>query len=365
MILHLDMDAFFAAIEQRDDPSLKGKPVIIGGGDRGVVATASYEARIFGIHSAMPVATAKKLCPQAIFIHGNHHHYSEVSRSIMACLRKISPLVQQASIDEAYIDAFSIRHLYSGPNALAATIKKAIMNVSGGLTCSIGMAPVKFLSKICSDLNKPNGLYILKAAQVENFLNDLKIEKLPGVGKSMAESLHSFGINTVRQLQKLSRDFMYERYGKFGLILYDRARGIDPRQVHENNPAKSESCERTLTTDIRTKEILMQILHEQAEKVSNRLQRNNSAGRTITLKIKFSDFHQITRAHTLEFRTNEIEIIHTVACNLLNGISVIQPVRLIGVAVSGFDLRPEQLLLPGVNPALKKHRIAEQSVIEI
>ena len=350
MILHLDMDAFFAAVEQRDNPALKGRPVVIGGGSRGVVATASYEARVYGIHSAMPAATARKLCPDAVFIHGNHHRYSEVSRAIIASLREFSPVVQQASIDEAYIDVSSVKHLYSGPGQLAFALKKAIAEVSGGLTCSIGMAPVKFLAKICSDLNKPDGLYILRQREVPEFLAGLAIEKLPGVGKRMGESLHSFGIRTVSQLQTLSLDFLAEKYGKFGVLLHNRARGIDPRPVHENLPAKSESCERTFGSDVGSRRELARILLEEAEKVADRLQRNGSAGRTITLKLKFSDFSLITRARSLNFRTNDAGTIHAVACALLDQIHMRLPARLIGVGVSGFDRRPEQLPLPGLDP---------------
>ena len=207
MIVHLDMDAFFASVEQMDNPYLRGKPVIIGGGERGVVATASYEARIYGIHSAMPSALARKLCPNGIFIRGRHQRYSEVSRKIMQALAAISPVVQPASIDEAYLDASNISGGFRNPLELALTIKASVARASGGLTCSVGIAPIKFLAKICSDTNKPNGVCIVEQDEMDNFLISLPVEKLPGVGKRMRQSLKSIGINTVAELRQLSRDF--------------------------------------------------------------------------------------------------------------------------------------------------------------
>lgn len=344
MIMHLDMDAFFAAIEQLDNPQYIGKPVIVGGGERGVVSTASYEARKFGIHSAMPMAVARKLCPRGIFVKGRYQRYSQLSRLIMNCLRDFSDCVQSASIDEAYL---ALPHDCDGL-LQARNVKEAIKKVSGGLTCSVGVAPVKFLAKICSDINKPDGIFVLSPKQADDFLVRLNVRKIPGVGTSMGASLSSFGIDTVAQLRTLSRDFMAERYGKFGIILHERAWGIDRRQVHENPPPKSEGRERTFAINVRDRTVLMKCLLEQAEKVSSRLQGQGLKGRTITVKIKFADFKQITRARSLPFRINSTREIAQVAQKILSETVLPQPVRLLGVCVSSFDPRPEQLFLPGL-----------------
>lgn len=346
MILHLDMDAFFASVEQMDNPALAGKPVIIGGGRRGVVSTASYEARRFGVHSAMPVATARRLCPQGIFIHGRGARYSELSGRVMAALRDFSPLVEPASIDEAYLDASGLERLFGPPEALARAVKARVAEVTGGLTCSVGLAPVKFLAKICSEVNKPDGIFILKPEAVDAFLAGLEVARLPGVGKRMAQSLLSLGIVRVDQLRALSREFLELRYGKWGGALYDRARGIDPRAVTPVHAIKSEGAERTFARDVRDRTFLAHALFAHAERVGARLRRNGLAGRTITLKIKFADFRQITRSRTLNGRTDATKTIFEAAAALLDGVRLSQPVRLVGLSVSGFDPVPEQLLLP-------------------
>lgn len=344
MIMHLDMDAFFASIEQLDNKELAGKPVVVGGKERGVVSTASYEARVYGIHSAMPMTTAHKLCPHAFFVPGRYHRYSQVSNLIMNCLREISPCIQPASIDEAYL----AMPPEADPLEMALRVKKAVKEVSGGLTCSVGVASVKFLAKICSDMHKPDGIFILPDQQADEFLLGLNVAKIPGVGKKMASSLAAFGIETVRQLRALSQEFLEERYGKFGRVLYERGRGLDSRTVHENPPPKSEGRERTFAVNIRDREILKQCIREQAEKVASRLAQLGLKGRTITLKVKFADFQQITRSRTLERRVNSSEDITLIGHDILAAIHLHQPVRLLGICVSGFEYRPEQLPLPGL-----------------
>lgn len=348
MILHLDMDAFFASIEQMDNPDLRGKPVIIGGGERGVVATASYEARVFGLHSAMPIATARKLCPQGIYIQGNFRRYREISHKIMDCLRSFSPVVQPASIDEAYIDVKNVLRLFGSPKAVGYAVKKSVRLATGGLTCSVGIAPVKFMAKICSDMDKPDGLFYLAPENVEEFLLKLKVTRLPGVGKKMAESLQAFGVTTVAQLRGLSRSFMGERYGKFGIVLHEKAFGIDPRPVHALEARKSESVEHTFERDVGDINVLREKLLAQAQKVGDSLRKHGVAGRTVTLKIKFADFQLITRSRTLPARTDSSRIIFEIAADLLANEPLEKPVRLIGVGLSGFDIRSEQLFLPGL-----------------
>lgn len=364
MILHLDMDAFFASVEQMDNPSLRGKPVIVGGGNRGVVATASYEARVFGIHSAMPIATARKLCPHGLFIHGRHQRYSELSARVMEALGDFSPIIQKASIDEAYLDVSGLGHLWPNYQELALAVKGRVARATGGLTCSIGIAPVKFLAKICSDINKPNGVFILMPENVSPFLAKLEVTRLPGVGKRMAASLAGIGVTTVEQLCRLSREFLISRYGKWGAVLHDRAHGIDPRQVHENPPAKSESSENTFDEDIADREILNHALLRHAERVGAALRKQGLAGRTITVKIKFSDFRQITRSKTIQGRINASQAIFETACSILRNTRLPRPVRLIGICVSGFDARPEQLVLPGLNLSDSKNSPGRQTQME-
>lgn len=349
MILHLDMDAFFASVEQLENPELRGIPVIIGGRERGVVATASYEARVYGIHSAMPVATARKLCPHGVFLHGRHRHYSEISAKIIKILHGFSPLVQKASIDEAYLDLSGLPWVKDNPVHAGRRIKEAVYTATGGLTCSLGIAPVKFLAKICSDMDKPNGLFILNASQMDDFLIGLPVAKLPGVGKHMQQKLLECGVRAVGDLRRLSRPFLVERFGKWGAVLHDRAHGIDARQVHENLPAKSEGSENTFSRDTRNRRELDQALLHHADRVASALRKASLAGRTITMKIKFENFEQISRSRTLPYRTNRTRTIYTIAAQLLNAIELRQAVRLIGITVSGFEPRPEQLSLPGLN----------------
>ena len=347
MILHLDMDAFFASVEQLDDPSLAGKPVIIGGAQRGVVSTASYEARRFGVHSAMPIATARRLCPRGVFLRGRYSRYSELSRRIMATLREFSPAVEPASIDEAYLDAAGLDRLFGPPEALARAVKARVAEVTGGLTCSVGIAPVKFLAKICSEVNKPDGVFILEAEGVDAFLRALEVTRLPGVGRRMAESLRGLGITRVEQLRALPRDVLERRYGKWGAALHDRALGIDPRPVTPEHEIKSEGAERTFARDVRDRDLLGRALFAHAERVGARLRRHGLAGRTVTLKVKFADFRQITRSRTLAGRTDATATIYETARDLLAAEPLPQPVRLIGLSVSGFEAPAEQLLLPG------------------
>lgn len=359
MILHLDMDAFFASVEQMDNPDLRGKPVIIGGRTRGVVATASYEARVYGIHSSMPMATARRLCPDGIFIRARGARYSEISHAILGALHDFSPIVEAASIDEAYLDITGSSALFGSLPNLAQKLSANVASASGGLTCSIGIAPVKFLAKICSDVRKPGGMFILEPEAVADFLAGLPIERLPGVGTHMAASLRGIGIKTVGQLRELSREFMAERYGKWGATLHDRSNGIDPRPVHVNLPAKSESAECTFPEDLIDKEVLSRALLAHAEKVSARLRRNGLAGRTITLKLKYADFSQITRSRTMPFHTSATSEIYGQARALLLAENLRGPVRLIGVGLSGFDQKASPLLLPGLKKETACERVDE------
>ncbi|GAB6057920.1 DNA polymerase IV [Desulfonatronum parangueonense] len=344
LILHVDMDAFFASVEQLDRPELRGKPVIVGGSERGVVSACSYEARRYGIHSAMPMFKAKRLCPHGVFVPGRMRRYSEASRSVMAVLERFSPLVEQASVDEAYLDVTGQERIFGPPEQLGADLKRAVLDATG-LRCSVGMAPVKFLAKIASDQDKPDGLFILRPDQVEAFLNQLPISKIPGVGPRAVEKLALFRIRTAGDVQRFSQEFWRERFGKWGELLYDRARGIDPRRVVREYEAKSEGAENTFAEDTEDREELKRWLLDQAERVGRRLRRDGHKGRTVTLKLKYSDFKSITRSRTLGEATNSTRVIFESAASLLDNEKLARKVRLIGLSVSNFSSGQSQLSL--------------------
>ena len=349
MIVHLDMDAFFASVEQLDDPSLRGRPVIVGGSsERGVVSTASYEARRFGVHSAMPIVMARKLCPHGVFLSGRRERYAELSRRVMEVLGTFSPLVEQASIDEAYMDITGTERLFGDVNRLVARLKADVRKATGGLSCSVGVAPVKFLAKICSDINKPDGVYILRPEALDAFLCALPVRKLPGVGKRMAEKLGDLGIVRVEQLRRMSEESLQAHFGKWGLELHERAFGRDARQVTPVHEAKSESSETTFAHDTCDRRFLERALMAHAERVGASLRAQGIKGRTVTLKIKFADFQQITRSQTLPQPISSTQTLFDVGCRLLRAEALPRPVRLIGLGLSGFDDAPAQLALPGV-----------------
>lgn len=343
-IMHLDMDAFFASVEQLDHPEWRGKPVIVGGRERGVVSAASYEARTFGVRSAIPIARAKKLCPHGIFTRGNMARYAELSRQVMAILINYSPLVEQASIDEAYIDATGLERLFGPVAAMAARIKQDI-KTSTGLNCSIGIAPVKFLAKIASDYNKPDGLFVLVPEDVPAFLASLPVAKIPGVGKKFIVELEKIGVQTCSDVLKYPHTFWERRFGKGGESLWRRAQGIDTRNVEQGYEAKSESAENTFMEDTDDRELLTKWLFKQAERVGRNQRKMGVKGRTVTLKLKYADFTSITRSRSLPEPTDSTDIIFHTACELLNGVQLQQKVRLIGVGLSNYDKRPQQLSL--------------------
>ncbi len=336
-IMHIDMDAFYASIEQRDNAEYKGKPVIIGGRTRGVVSTCSYEARKFGIHSAMPIHEAKRKCPQGIYILPRMKYYQEVSKMIFEILQNYSPLVEMASIDEAYLDITGLENLFGTPEQIAKKIQTEIFQKTNGLTASVGIAPIKFLAKIASDENKPHGLFILTKETMFDYLHNLNIQKIPGVGKKFVIELNKIGIKKCADVLNISKDFLEKKFGKAGIMLYERAEGIDEREVTPYTERKSESAETTLDENIIDKTILKKWLLIHAERVGMGLRKQNLKGRIITIKIKYADFKQITRQRTLEKRTNATDTIFENACYLLDEIPLIKPVRLIGVGVSGFE----------------------------
>lgn len=363
-ILHLDMDAFFASVEQLDDPALRGKPLIIGGAERGVVSTASYEARRYGVHSAMPMFQAKKLCPHGIFMRGRMHRYKEKSVEVMDVLKSFSPLVEQASIDEAYLDATGLEHIFGSAEAMARQLQKSVADDTG-LTCSVGLAPVKFLAKIASDMHKPHGLTILPHDAVAGFLASLPVGKIPGVGPSMLKQLDLLGIRYAGDVGRFPQTFWLDRMGKAGGVLYDRARGVDARPVEPYAEPKSESAENTFSEDTADPEVLAAWLLRQSERVGRNLRRQNLAGRTVTLKLKDADFVQKTRSRSLKHHTNATKEIYETALALLYEKLPDRPLRLIGVGVSQFGKdRPQLSLLPDEHEAARRRNAALDTALD-
>jgi len=345
-IMHVDMDAFYAAIEQMDNPHLRGKPIMIGGGKRGVVATCSYEARAFGVRSAMPTYIAKAKCPHGIFVYPRMARYIEVSKKIHESLKDISPLIEVASVDEAYIDATGLESVFGSPEDIVKKIKETVFEASGGLTCSVGVAPIKFLAKIASEENKPNGFFIIDESEVQGFLANMPVGKIPGVGKKFLEELKKIAIYTCSDVVRLPKDFWVNKYGKAGTSLFERASGIDLREIEPYTTKKSESAETTFNENIIDKDTLKKFLLIHAERVGTSLRKHQYKGRTISLKVKYADFKQLTRQLSLHTRTNSTDTIFQYACQLLDELRLEKPVRLIGLGVSNFenDL-PKQLSL--------------------
>jgi DNA polymerase-4 len=363
-ILHIDMDAFFAAVEQVDNPALKGKPVIVGGAKRGVVSTASYEAREYGVRSAMPIFEAKRRCPQGIFLPVRMKRYQEVSQKVMAILEAVSPLVEQVSVDEAFIDLAGTERLHGDATQTARKIKGRIY-AEACLTCSIGIAPNKFLAKIASDLQKPDGLTIVPEEEVQNFLKELSVNKLPGVGPKSEEALRNLGIYAVSDILRFPPGLLQRKFGKYGLRLVELAQGIDDSPVIPCRPAKSMGSEDTLPEDTTDINILKKQLLSQAEEVGERLRRDGLKGRTITLKLKHSDFTLVTRSHSLKEATCATKILYDTAAMLLERYNLKMPVRLIGLAVSNFGEGQQYSLLPGLEKETEKLERVDHAIDRI
>lgn len=343
-IMHIDMDAFYASIEQLDHPEFCGKPLIVGQGTRSVVCAASYEARKFGVRSAMPVPKAKKLCPEGIFVPVRMKRYVEISHRVMETLRQFSPYIEQASVDEAYLDATGLENLFGKPESLALTVQKAIHEATS-LTCSVGMAPVKFLAKIASDANKPNGIKIIYPNDVKQFLATLPIGKIPGVGKRTLDTFKGMGIVTGSDVLRFPCEFWERRLGKAGVSIWQRSQGIDPSGVEPYVDPKSESAEYTFNEDTLDTELLKTWLLRHAERIGAKVRAMGVKGRTVTLKIKFYDFQSVTRSRTLSEPTDSTQVLYKTGESLLDGFQLTKKVRLIGLGLSGFANMPNQLSL--------------------
>jgi len=346
-ILHADLDAFFAAVEQRDDPSLRGKPVIVGGGgpnDRGVVSTASYEARQYGIHSAMPLRTAGALCPQAIFVPVNGRKYAAVSRQVMAIFRRFSPLVEPLSIDEAFLDLTGTEGLFGSGEAAARKLKQAVHDETE-LTASVGVASNRLVAKIASDLRKPDGLVVVPPGQEQAFLAPLPIERLWGVGASTRRALAEYGVATIGDLAALPEDLLKRRFGSHGADLAGRARGIGVTDVGGPAAAKSVSQEHTFDVDTADWDVMEQTLLALSEGVAGRLRASGLVAATVGVKIRDSTFSTITRQRTLGEPTDMGDVIWRTAVDLTRREVRGARIRLLGVATSGLT-EQRQLALP-------------------
>lgn len=372
-VLHLDLDAFFASVEQRDKPSLRGKPVIVGGtGQRGVVATASYEARRYGVRSAMPTHEARRRCPHAAFLSGRFDAYREASRQVMALLHRLSPLVEPLSLDEAFVDLAAavppVPPDRDSLTALAASIKTALAEVTGGLTCSIGIASSKFMAKVATELDKPDGLFIVEPGSEVELLRPMQVTVIPGVGPVTAEKLRKIGVNTVADLQSIPPDELVRELGRAhgqGLLALAYAR--DDRPVEPEREAKSISVEDTFATDLVDHDRLGEILDGHAVQVGRRLRAAGLFARTVTIKVRQHDFATNTRARTLSGATDRTETITAVARTLLAQIDTSNGIRLLGVGVAGLtDVVQEDLFgedtedLPDPPPA-EDHEGAQPS----
>lgn len=328
------MDAFFASIEQRDNPQLKGKPVVVGkSSERGVIAAASYEARKYGIHSAMSSVKAKKLCPQLIFTHSRHEVYKDVSQTIISILKEYTDLIEPLSIDEAFLDVTENKLNIHSATLIAKELKNNIFN-STNLTASAGISYNKFLAKIASDQQKPNGLTVIEPKQAHNFLMALPIKKYHGIGKITAEKMHKMGIQNGYDLIQLSERKLINSFGKTGLYYYNIVRGIDKSPVLPNKIRKSIGIETTFSHDLTSIETQKHELDKLIDRLWERILKHDKYGRTLTLKIKHYDFDQFTRSTTSQFAISNRIILHNTANNLLDSCNLTKSIRLIGLSIS-------------------------------
>ncbi|HEX4136950.1 MAG TPA: DNA polymerase IV [Bryobacteraceae bacterium] len=354
-IFHVDMDAFFVSVEELFDPNLKGKAVVVGGksDERGVVSAASYEARKFGVHSALPLRTAFKLCPHAIFVEGHPERYRDYSGRVFEILRRFSPLVEMASVDEAYLDMTGTERLH-GPALRAAHALHEAVKTDTLLNCSIGIATSRLVAKISSDQAKPNGILRVLPGMEGRFLAPLEVRKVPGVGKVMEKNLHALGIRRIGDLAALDEEILESRFGKWGLALAGKAQGLDAggwfdrkvpdSEIGERSDPKSISHEHTFNTDTKDPGQLEATLSHLAEKVGRRLREHGLHARTLQLKLRYSDFSTITRAHTFSAPTQlDIDLIKHSRHLLHANWETRREIRLLGVQTSGFERDQGQL----------------------
>jgi DNA polymerase IV len=348
-IIHIDMDAFFASVEQLDNPELKGKPVAVGGsGERSVVAAASYEARKFGVRSAMPSLTAKKLCPHIIFVRPRFDRYQEVSSSVFEIFKEFTDIIEPLSIDEAFLDVTTDSKNIGSATIIAKEIRKEIKKKTG-LTASAGISVNKFLAKIASDIKKPDGQFLIAPDDAARFIEELPIEKFYGIGKVTAEKMHKLGIHNGKDLKTWDLSSLVRNFGKVGMFYYKIVRGEDDREVETNLERKSVGTELTFDKDLTTQFEIVAELYKIEKELMKRLEESETTGRTITLKIKFNDFRQITRSKTLTNYIRDFETLHREVASIRKSLELEgSHIRLLGVSVSNLendDSSDRQLLL--------------------
>ena len=349
-VLHLDLDAFFASVEQRDKPSLRGKPAVVGGlGQRGVVATASYEARVFGVRSAMPMHEARRRCPHAAFLAGRFGAYRAASHQVMDVLHRLSPLVEPLSLDEAFVDlrvaTTEMDFSRTGLKLLIGQLKDEVRAATDGLTASVGIATSKFVAKVASELAKPDGSSIVAAGEELELLRSMKVAVIPGVGPVTQEKLHRIGIHTVSDLQTCPLDELAQVIGKtHATALLELAYARDDRPVEPDRETKSISVEDTFETDLVSRDELATILVRDAHLVAGRLKAAQLFAHTVSIKVRLHDFSTLTRSRTLRSATDRADVIGSVATSLLTGVDATGGVRLLGVGVAGLtDVLQEDL----------------------
>ena len=337
LIAHVDMDCFYAAVEALDDPGLAGRPVIVGGtSNRGVVSSASYEARALGVRSAMPTFEARRLCPEGVFLHPRMERYVELSSRVMELLRSFTPIMEQVSVDEAFLDLTGTGRLY-GPPLETGRRLKALVREETGLVCSVGLAPNRLIAKIASDFDKPDGLVVVPAGEAAAFLAPLPVRRLPGVGPRLAEKLRSVGVERVADLRRFEREELDRIFGSMGRRLFETARGIDEAPFFRAPKTKSISAEQTLAQDTASKEELIPILAAQALRIGRRLRRQGMTARTVVLKLKHSDFRLITRSRSLDKPTDQTQLILQAGLGLLADYRLKTSVRLIGLGLANLE----------------------------
>jgi DNA polymerase-4 len=337
-IIHIDMDAFFASVEQLDNPGLRGKPVAVGGsGERSVVAAASYEARKFGVRSAMPSVVARRLCPDLIFVKHNFERYNEVSASVFEIFKEFTDIIEPLSIDEAFLDVTYDKKNIGSATVIAKSIRSEIKSRTG-LTASAGISVNKFLAKIASDINKPDGLFLIRPEDAEKFIEELPVERFYGIGKVTAEKMHKLGIHKGYDLKKWDLVSLVRNFGKAGVFFYDIVRGIDDRPVEPDQERKSVGTEITYEKDLTTGFEIIAELYKVEKELMERLGHSEAAGRTITLKVKFSDFRQITRSRTLQNYIRDFDTLHKEVSAIRRSIKLEGTrIRLLGLSISNLE----------------------------
>jgi DNA polymerase-4 len=365
-IFHIDLDAFFVSVERVLDPTLKGKPVVVGGDParRGVVASASYEARPFGIHAGMPLSRARCLCPQATFIQANLPRYRDASTGFMRILADFSPSTEPLGLDEAYLDVTGCEESYGSPHQMALAIKERIYKELK-LTASVGIATCKVVAKIASDLCKPDGILEVESGREQAFLSPLPVARLPGIGRKTEQVLKHMGITTIGELASLPLDTVKKHFGATGLVIHRYANGIDERGVEAPGEPKSISKQTTFAQDTLTRHFLGSNLHHLCEQVSTKLRSQDKQARCVTLRLRYADFKTITRQLNLKEASNATQVIFTAALQLLDKVLAQQgkPIRLIGIRVSQLVSGEKQLYM--FNSEVEKWQRLDKAVDQI